>query len=130
MKHSIKALVLTAAMTACLSALAHGDPSPAKYGGIVAEAKDLEFELVATADSIAIYVDDHEKKAGTKVDTKGATAKVTLLGGGQKTEVNLTPAGGNKLEAKGAFKIAAGTKAVSVVTLAGKPAVTVRFEVK
>lgn len=130
MKQSIKVLVIAAAWTACFSAFAHGDLSKPKHGGIVAEARDLEFEFVANADSIAIYVEDHEKKTDTKVDTKGATAKLTLLGGGQKTEVNLAPAGANKLEAKGAFNIAAGTKAVSVVTLAGKPPVTVRFEVK
>jgi hypothetical protein len=39
----------------------------------------------------------------------------------------LSPAGDNKLEAKGAFKVAPGTKAVAVVTLAGKPAQSVRF---
>ena len=54
-----------------------------------------------------------------------ATAKVTLLTGAEKQEVELKPAGG-KLEATGSFKVGPGTKAVAVVTVAGKPS-TARF---
>jgi hypothetical protein len=35
-----------------------------------------------------------------------------------------------KMEAKGSFKVAKGTKGIAVVTLAGKPSATARFEVK
>ena len=55
-------------------------------------------------------------------------AKVTLLTGTEKQEVELKPAG-DKLEATGSFKVRAGTKAVAVVTVAGKPA-TARFTLK
>lgn len=126
MKHSIKYLAMMASLAISLSALAHGEQPKAKFGGIVAEVKDVEYEFVAKPDSIAIYVEDH----GKKVDTKGASAKVTLLSGGEKREVQLIPAGENKLEAKGTFKVPPGTKAVSVVTIAGKPAATARFELK
>jgi hypothetical protein len=86
----------------------------------------VEYEFVPTADSIAICAEDH----GKKVDPKGGTAKATLLTGGEKTEVTLLPAGDNKVEAKGAFKVGAGTKAVTIMTLPGKQAATARFEVK
>jgi hypothetical protein len=45
---------------------------------------------------------------------------------GDKIEVKLTPAGGDKLEAKGNFKEGR-TKAVAMVTLAGKPTEKLRF---
>ncbi len=105
---------------------ASGDHHSPKYGGVVREVREVQYELVAKPDSIAIYIEDH----GRKVDTAGATAKVTMLNGKEKSEATLLPAGGNKLEAKGAFDIRPGTKVVSVVALAAKTAVTARFVVK
>lgn len=54
---------------------------------------------------------------------------MTLLNGSEKSEVDLAPAG-DKLEAKGNFKVAKGTKGIATVTLAGRTATTARFEVK
>ena len=68
-------------------------------------------------------MEDH----GKKVDTKGGSPKVTLLTGTQQSEVALAPAGGNKLEARGTFTVAKGTKAVAQVTLPGRGATSVRF---
>lgn len=96
-----------------------------KHGGVVVEVKHIEYEIVAKPETIQIYLGDHGKPV--KVD--GAKAKVTLLNGTEKSEVELVPAG-EKLEAKGAFKVAKGTKGIALVTLAGASAVTVRFEVK
>jgi hypothetical protein len=109
------------------NAVAHddGDHKP-KYGGVVAVVKDVQYELVTKSDSIAVFIEDH----GKKVDTKGATAKLTLLTGGDKTEIALFPVGENGLEAKGAFKVSTGTKAVATITLAGKPPISARFEIK
>jgi hypothetical protein len=130
MKPSIAVAFASIALSASASAFAagghHHDDHKPQYGGVVAEVKGTQYELVARPDSIVIFVDDH----GKKVDTKGATAKVTLLNGSEKAEAALSPAGDNKLEAKGAFKVAPGTKAVAVVTRAGKPAQSVRFTVK
>jgi hypothetical protein len=119
--------LMLAAVTLAASAAAHadGDHKP-KYGGVVAVVKDVQYELVAKPDSIVLFIEDHGKKIGTK----DATAKLTLLAGSEKTDVALVPVGENGLEAKGAFKVPAGTKAVATVTLAGKPAVNVRFELK
>lgn len=106
-----------------MAAGGHGhDP---KFGGVVMETKAGDVEIVAKSDSLQIYISDHGKPM--KLD--GAKAKVTLLNGTEKTEVDLIPAG-DKLEAKGAFKVGKGTKGIAIVTLAGKPPATARFEVK
>jgi hypothetical protein len=123
----IQTLVLAASIAlTSWGALAGGDHGhDPKYGGIVVETKAADLEIVAKPDLIQIYVSDHGKAA--KLD--GAKAKVTLLNGTEKSEVHLLPAG-DKLEAKGVFKVAKGTKGIAVVTLAGTPATTARFEVK
>ena len=96
-----------------------------KFGGVVVETKVGDVEIVAKPESIQLYVSDH----GKVVKLDGAKAKVTLLNGTEKSEVELLPAG-DKLEAKGAFKVAKGTKGIAVLMLAGKPTVSARFEVK
>ena len=63
------------------------------------------------------------------MDTKGATGKIQLLVGTEKTEAALTPAGENRLQAKGNFKVPKGTKAVATVQLSGKQPSTVRFSI-
>jgi hypothetical protein len=87
----------------------------------VVEVKDMDYELVAKPTVIQLHLRDHGKPA----DVSKASAKVTLLTGTEKQEVELKPAG-DKLEATGSFKVGPGTKAVAVVTIGGKPA-TARF---
>lgn len=96
------------------------------HGGVVVEASDMDFELVAKADAITLHVRDHGKPASSK----GATGKVTVLSGTEKVEAPLVPAGDDKLEAKGSFKVGTGTKVVATVNLAGKKPVNVRFAIK
>lgn len=108
------------------AALAAGeDHHKPQYGGIVVEGKQADFELVAKPDVLQLYLSDH----GKKMDHSKASAKVTLLSGKEKQEVTMTPAG-DKLEAKGSFKVAAGTKVVAVVSNGGKSVGTARFEIK
>ena len=124
---NIRAALLASFMAiAAAPAFAAGshDHSP-KFGGVVVETKVGDIEIVAKPDSIKIYISDH----GKAVKFEGAKAKVTLLNGAEKSEVELTPAS-DKLEAKGAFKVAKGTKGIALVTLAGKPTTTARFEIK
>ncbi len=121
---NLKTTLIAAAIATTGIAFAAGDHT-AKHGGIFIETKALDFEVVAKPDLIQVYVADH----GKAVKLDGAKGKVTLLNGTEKTEAELAPAG-DKLEAKGAFKVAKGTKGIAVVTLAGKPAVSARFEVK
>ncbi len=94
------------------------------HGGVVVEVKDMDYELVVNPATLQLYLRDHGKAA----DVSKASAKITLLTGAEKQEVELKPVG-NKLEATGSFKVGPGTKAVAVVTVNGKPA-TARFTLK
>jgi hypothetical protein len=129
----MKTQALLAAITLALagSAFAAGDHHHAgddhkpMHGGIVVATKLMDYELLAKPTMIHLYLRDHGKAA----DVSKATAKVTLLSGTEKQEVELKPAG-DKLEATGSFKVGPGTKVVALVTIAGKPAGTVRFSLK
>lgn len=121
-KHLLASFLAFCAVAA-LAAGDHGhDP---KFGGVVVETKAGDLEIVAKPETLQIYISDHGKPM--KLD--GAKAKVTLLNGTEKSEAELLPAG-DRLEAKGTFKVAKGTKGIAVVTLAGKPPATARFQVK
>ena len=112
-----------------LSGLAWAGPHDADHkpmqGGVLTTVKDVDYELVAKPDVLQLFVRDH----GKPVDVSKTTAKVTLLSGADKQEVELKPTG-DKLEAKGSFKVGAGTKVLADVALNGKPAVAARFTVK
>lgn len=95
------------------------------HGGLVVEAKDIDFELVARPAAIQLHLRDH----GKPMDISKASAKLTLLAGSARQDIELKPAG-DKLEATGDFKVAPGTKAVAVLTVQGKPAATARFVLK
>lgn len=113
--------------TAAYAAGDHGaghDHKPL-HGGVVVEASDMDFELVAAAGAISLYIRDHGKPARIE----GASAKLTLLNGKDKTEFQLLPAG-DRLQAQGDFKAGPGTKAVAAVALPGKKPVNVRFALK
>lgn len=128
--HLLIALALTLPLVMTGPALAggkHGHAHEHKplHGGVVVEVKDIDYELVAKPELIQLHLRDH----GKATDVAQASAKLTLLSGADKQEVELKPAG-DKLEASGAFKVGPGTKVVAVVTLAGKPVGTVRFALK
>jgi len=108
------------------AALAQKDDHKPMNGGIVSHGKEVDYELVAKPDVIQLYLSDH----GKKMDHSKTSAKVTLLAGKEKQEVTLAPAGNDKLEAKGSFKVAGGTKVVAVVTKDGKSLGTARFTLK
>ena len=103
---------------------AHGHEDKPLHGGLITEIKDVDYELVAKPDVLQLYVRDH----GKPVDVSKATAKITLLSGGDKQEVELKPSA-DRLEAKGSFKVTPGTKVVAQVNLASK-ATTARFVLK
>ena len=123
--HSIIAI---GALALSASAFASGDHEHGhtpKHGGVVVETKQLDQELVARPGVIQLYLSDH----GKPVDVSKASARLTLLAGTEKQEVELKPAG-DKLEATGSFKVGAGTKAIAVVTGASKSVSTARFTLK
>lgn len=105
---------------------AHAHEAKAQYGGVVSVVNDMNYELVAKPEVITLYVSDH----GKPVNVSNASASLTLLSGTEKTDATLSPAGGNKLESKGAFKVASGTKAVAVVKRTNQAPATARFTLK
>lgn len=123
MKHILLATLVAAASLGMTNVSAHG--ARAKHGGTVATANDVAFELVAQADGVVIYVEDHDKP----VATTGMSGKLTVLNGSEKSEAELKPAGDNRLEAKG-VKAAPGARAVAALTTPSQKAMTVRFTVK
>jgi hypothetical protein len=124
-RSSVLALALLAA-GAAFAADKHNDGHELKplHGGLVTEVKDVDYELVVKSDLLQLYVRDH----GKPVNVSSATAKITLLSGADKQDVELKPVG-EKLEAKGSFKLPPGTKFIAQVTIAGKAA-TARFVLK
>lgn len=127
----MKPIHLLAAFAFSLSSLAfaadghdHGHEHKPLHGGIVAEVKDMDYELVVKLEQIQLFVRDHGKPA----DISKGLAKLTVLSDSQKQEINL-PLDGERFSAKGAFAITPGAKAVAQVSLGG-PAVTVRFVLK
>ena len=107
-------------------ALAHAEHGQPAHGGIVAEAGVFQGELVAKATGLTLFVTEH----GKPVSTQGATAKLVVLSGAQKSELQLVPVGDNRFEAKTSVPLAAGAKAVASVKLADGRAGALRFEVK
>ena len=128
MENAMKKLITLAAMAMAIAAsgnaLAHGDKP--KHGGVVQAASDLGFELVNKNSSATIYVEDH----GKPVSTAGASGKLTVLNGAEKSEVPLEPAGDNTFATKGEVKLGKGAKAIAALTFADKMVVNVRFSVK
>jgi len=123
MKKNLFAPLLIATALA-LPAFAAEDHAP-KHGGVVVETKAGDLELVAKPELIVIHVSDH----GKPMKLTSATGKVTVFNGSDKTEAPLALVG-DKLEAKGSFKLAAGTKVLAEVALNGKPAASARFTLK
>jgi hypothetical protein len=128
-KSRLITLVLAFGLVAAPAAFAageHDDHHKPRFGGIVAEGKAFDAELIAKPELITVYVSDH----GKPMSAKGAKGKITLLSGTDKSEAELVPAGDNKLEAKGKFNVTAGTKILVVITPEGKTASTLRFTIK
>lgn len=122
----MKKLIALVAIAVAVSgnALAHGDKP--KHGGVVSTANDMSFELVNKDGKATVYVNDH----GKPVDTTGATGKLTVLNGTEKTEVPLEASGSNTLATKEDAKLTKGSKAIAALTFADKKTVNVRFAVK
>lgn len=124
MKKLMALVAVTLAVAVSGTAHAHGDKP--KHGGVVSSANDLSFELVNKDGKATVYVNDH----GKPVDTTGATGKLTVLNGAEKTEMPLEAGGENTLVTKGEAKLAEGSKAIAALNFTDKKTVNVRFSVK
>jgi hypothetical protein len=123
MKKLLTVVVLGLSALSFKVAFAH-ESAPAKHGGVVASASDLNFELVAQSGNAVIYIDDH----GKPMAPTGMKGKLTVLNGAEKSEAELVVAG-DKLEAKG-LTLAKGAKVVAALTTPAAKAITVRFTVR
>ena len=94
------------------------------HGGVLTTVKDIDYELVANPTTLRLYVRDH----GKAVDVSKASAKLTLLTGAEKQEIDLKP-NGYGLEAAGTFKVGTGTKIIAVILVGGRQS-TARFVLK
>ena len=111
--------LLTAAPT-----MAHEDHGKPQYGGIVAEAGMAQFELVSREGRVIIHVSQH----GAALASAGGSGKLTVLAGGEKSEIALKPAGENRFEGTG--NLASGAKVQISIQLAGQKAMQARVVVK
>lgn len=123
MKKLLSIVALGLSFAIAQPVLAHGEKP--RHGGVVSEAKDLNFELVNQNGNAVIYILDH----GQPVDTAKASGKLTVLNGSEKTEADLQPAGENRLASTGKISLGKGAKAIASLTL-GQNKVSVRFAVK
>jgi hypothetical protein len=125
-----KRAVVGVAMSLMLagSALAAEEQAQAevRHGGVTTMLKNRDYELVAKPGILTVYVYQDEKPASTK----GATGSIILSRGEDKTTTTLEPTGTNALEAKGSFKIGAGTHALGTITLAGRKPQEVTWTLK
>lgn len=96
------------------------------HGGIIADAGDLDYELIVKSDSLTVYVVDH----GKPVATAGASGSATIYASSDKTTVALMPAGENRLVARGSFKTGIGVRVSASVTLPGTPEAKLNFRLK
>lgn len=105
----------------------HTHAAQPQYGGIVSVVNDINYELVIKADTLTLYITDHDQP----IDTKHGSATMRLVSASDKiVEAKLIPAGGNKLQAKGAFKIQPGTNAAALVQFGQQSSQVVRFVLK
>ena len=115
-KHLLKLLLFAVIAVVLLTAAAAAQAS---------NAEAARTKALAAADATVARKVAEAAAAQARADS----AKLTLLTGTEKQEVELKPAG-DKLEATGSFKVGPCTKAVAVVIMSGKPAGTVRFTIK
>jgi hypothetical protein len=122
----LRAAVLACAALAGTAALAHDDHGKPQHGGIVAEAGTFQGELVAGPKGPTLYVTDH----GQPVPTAGASGKLVVLAGGQRSDLALSPAGDNRLAPAQPLSLPKGARAVATVTLKDGRSGALRFDVK
>ncbi len=122
----LRAAVLACATLAGTPALAHDDHGKPQHGGIVAEAGTFQGELVAGPKGPTLYVSDH----GKPVPTAGASGKLVVLAGGQRSDLVLSPAGDNRLAPAQPMPLPKGARAVATVSLKDGRSGALRFDVK
>lgn len=102
--------VASAALAFNADALAHGNTKPS-HGGVVQMSGETLFELLVEPTGVALFIVDEDDE----VASSGMAARLVITSKGDKTEVAMKPAAGNKFEARNT-RIAPGSKVVVVLT--------------
>lgn len=117
-------LLATSISTYGGAALAHAEHSHSQHGGIVAEAGEAQFEIVARENKLTVFVTNH----GAPVATAGASGKLTILAGNSKRELELKPDGDNRMSGPGTLQ--ATEKLLVAIQLPGKKSLQARAVAK
>ena len=117
MTKSLKTLLMALALSTYGStALAHAEHGQPQHGGVVAEAGEMQFEVVGKDGLLTVYLSNH----GSPVPSAGASGKLVALSGTTKSEFELKATSDNRLEGTGS--VSAGAKLlISVQWLGKKP---------
>ena len=100
------------------SAYAHGG-TVAEHGGVLKLVADTSVELVTKPTGVEVWVEED----GEETPSATLTGKLVIVEAGATKEVELQPAAGNMLEAKG-LKVAHGAKVTVTVAAKGSHAKT------
>lgn len=115
MTKAFKTLFLALALSSYGNvALAHAEHGQPQYGGVVAEAGEMQFEVVGKDGLLTVYLSNH----GNPVLAAGASGKLTALAGTAKSEFELKAVGDSRLQGSGS--IPAGAKLLINVQWPGK----------
>lgn len=118
-------LILAAASLISNTAVqAHGSTVP-QHGGVVRMVGETVIELVSVDGGADLYLREEDEP----VPTGGMTGKLTVTVDGVKSEAELSPAGDNKLQARG-VKISAPCKVSVQVVRADQSRVNATFNIK
>lgn len=122
MKTLLPSLILAVVLSGAHAHEKSGHHAP-KHGGVVAEHRDVDLELVAKTDVLVLHVRDHD---GKPRDLGRASAIAKMLSGQETLEAELKPAGG-VLRAEGTFPVKKGTRIVVVLRGVAKGDISTRF---
>ena len=106
------------------AALAHTEHGQPQHGGVVAEAGEAQFEIVARENKLTVFVTNH----GAPVATAGASGKLTILAGNSKRELELKPDGENRMTGSGSLQVS--EKLLVTIQLPGKKPLQARAVAK
>ena len=95
-----------------------------QHGGRAVDAGEYHVELVAKADTVDVYLADHDNKAIRSAGFKGLAI---LIIGGKSQRIVLAPAGESRLSGKAAGELPSAPKGVVQITLPNGKTIQARF---
>lgn len=109
-RHLISVFVISLVALSPGVVFSHGADEP-QHGGMVKMVGDMTFELVINDESSNLYLLDD----GDLLESEGMQAKLKITEGENKSEIELTPAGGNQFSGAGTA-LPDGTKVMALIT--------------